>query len=169
MAPPMSPTRPYRTATRRRSPGDLLLGLVAVAALVALTAGVPFALVTVFGLPIPHSVPRLSALSRPLDVFAILKALSVLVWLAWIQLVCCVVAEVRAAVRNAGMPARVPLAGGTQALVHRLVTAALLLFAATAALSPAFTARWGTRTLLPSAAPVTSSVRISVSLTVTTR
>ena len=79
--------------------------------------------------------------------FAILKALSVLVWLAWIQLVCCVVAEVRAAVRNAGMPARVPLAGGTQALVHRLVTAALLLFAATAALSPAFTARG------PAAAP----------------
>ena len=141
MAPPMSPTRPYRTATRRRSPGDLLLGLVAVAALVALTAGVPFALVTVFGLPIPHSVPRLSALSRPLDVFAILKALSVLVWLAWIQLVWCVIAEVRAAVRNAGMPARVPLAGGTQALVHRLVTAALLLFAAATALSPAFTAR----------------------------
>ena len=142
MAPPMSPTRPYRTATRRRrSPGDLLLGLVAVAALVALTAGVPYALVTVFGLPIPHSVPRLSALSRPLDVYGILRALSVLVWLAWIQLVCCVIAEVRAAVRNAGMPARVPLAGGTQALVHRLVTAALLLFAAATALSPAFTAR----------------------------
>ena len=45
--------------------------------------------------------------------------------------------EIRAAVRNAGVPSRVPLAGGTQALVHRLVTAALLLFAASAALSPA--------------------------------
>jgi len=40
-------------------------------------------------------------------------------------------------VRNTGMPAQVPLAGGTQALVHRLVTAALLLFAASTALSPA--------------------------------
>ena len=49
----------------------------------------------------------------------------------------CVIVEIRAAVRNAGMPARVPLAGGTQMLVHRLVTAALLLVTATAVLSPA--------------------------------
>ena len=85
----------------------------------------------------PHSVPSLSVLTHQLDVFSILRVLSVAVWLAWLQLVCCVIAEVRAAVRNAGRPAQVPLAGGTQALVHRLVTAALLTFAATAALSPA--------------------------------
>ena len=36
------------------------------------------------------------------------------------------------------MPARVPLSGGTQAVAHRLVTAALLLISASAALSPAF-------------------------------
>jgi hypothetical protein len=140
MAPPMSPSRPRRTPVRHRSPADLLLGLAAVAALAALTAGVPFALVTVFGLPIPHSLPRLGGLNHPLDVHTILSVLSVLVWLAWIQLVWCVAAEIRAAVRNTGMPARVPLAGGTQALVHRLVTTALLLSAATTALSPAFTA-----------------------------
>ena len=62
------------------------------------------------------------------------------VWLAWLQLVWCVIAEVRAAVRNAGMPARVPLAGGTQPLVHRLVTAALLLFA-----PPRWHPRWPRR------------------------
>src|SRR6478736_1608498 len=50
----------------------------------------------------------------------------------------CLITEVRAAVRNTGMPARVPLAGGIQPAVHRLVTAALLLFSATTALSPAF-------------------------------
>ena len=137
MAPPL--TRPPRAAyrRRRRSAGDLVIGLLAMAALAVLTLGVPFALVTVFGLPTPHAMPSVSLLTRQLTVPAILKVLSVVVWLAWIQLVCCVFAEIRAAVRNAGMPRRVPLAGGTQALVHRLVTSALLLFAATAALSPA--------------------------------
>src|SRR5579863_3711438 len=48
------------------------------------------------------------------------------------KLVWCVVAEVTAAVRNVGMPHRVPLAGGLQALVHRLVTTALLVSTATA-------------------------------------
>ena len=137
MAPPMSRAPRAAVRRRRRSVGDLLIGLLAIAALAALTVGVPFALVTVFGLPIPHTMPSLTLLTRQLTVTAILKVLSVLVWLAWIQLVCCVMAEIRAAVRNAGMPRRVPLAGGTQALVHRLVTAALLVFAASAALSPA--------------------------------
>ena len=129
------PRTPYRR--RRRSAGDLMIGLLAVAALAALTVGVPFALVTVFGLPIPHAMPSLSLLTHQLTVPAILKVLSVVVWLAWIQLVCCVIAEIRAAVRNAGMPRRIPLAGGTQALVHRLVTSALLVFAAATVLSPA--------------------------------
>ena len=127
-----APARPAR-----RSAGDLLIGLLAIAALAALTVGVPFALITVFGLPVPHAMPSLTLLTRQLDVPAILRVLSLLVWLAWLQLVWCVIAEIRAAVRNAGMPQRVPLAGGTQALVHRLVTTALLVFAATAALSPA--------------------------------
>ena len=134
-----APIRGTQRPARRRSPTDLLIGLLATAALLALTAGVPLALVAVFGLPVPHSVPKLSVLTHQLDVFSILRVLSVAVWLAWLQLVGCVIAEVRAAVRNTGMPARVPLAGGTQALVHRLVTAALLTFAATAALSPALT------------------------------
>jgi len=66
----------------------------------------------------------------------VLRACSVVVWLAWLQLVWCVVAEVSAAVRNIGMPRRVPLAGGMQALVHRLVTTALLVSTA-AAVAPA--------------------------------
>jgi hypothetical protein len=137
MAPPIPGTR-RPVPVRRRSAGDVLIGLLAVVALAALTAGVPFALVTIFGLPIPHSMPSMSVLTHQLDVFAVIKVLMVLVWLAWIQLVFCVMVEIRAAVRNAGMPARVPLAGGTQMMVHRLVTAALLLVTATTVLSPAF-------------------------------
>jgi hypothetical protein len=116
----------------------VLAGFLAVSLLLALTVGVPLGLIRVFGAPIPNRLPGLSVLTHQIDPFAILKVLSVLVWLAWLQLVCCVVAEIRAAVRNSGMPAQVPLAGGTQALVHRLVTAALLLFTASTALSPAF-------------------------------
>ena len=44
-------------------------------ALTALTVGVPFALVTIFGLPIPHSMPSLSVLTHRLDVFAVIKVL----------------------------------------------------------------------------------------------
>ena len=137
MAPPIPGTR-RPAPVRRRSAGDILIGLLALAALAALTLGVPFALITIFGLPIPHSMPSLSVLTHQLDVFAVIKVLIVLVWLAWIQLVCCVIVEIRAAVRNSGMPARVPLAGGSQMVVHRLVTAALLLVTATTVLSPAF-------------------------------
>jgi hypothetical protein len=136
MAPPI-PGISRPPARARRSAGDVLAGILAVLALLALTAGVPLGLITVFGLPIPHGMPTMSVLTHQLDIHAVLQVLMLVVWLAWLQLLCCVFAEVRAAVRNAGMPARVPLAGGTQAVAHRLVTAALVLFTAAAALSPA--------------------------------
>ena len=98
--------------------------------------GPPVALITVFGLPVPHTMPSASLLTHRLGAATVLKACSVVVWLAWLQLVWCVVAEVSAAVRNIGMPRRVPLAGGIQALVHRLVTTALLVSTA-AAVAPA--------------------------------
>src|SRR5439155_25922483 len=72
-----------------------------------------------------------------LDINAILRILSVIVWLAWIQLVWCVLVEIKAAASHAEARPKVPLAGATQSLAHRLVTAALLLFTAAAALTPA--------------------------------
>jgi hypothetical protein len=120
-----------------RTPADIAIGALAVVLLAALTIGVPAALVAVIGLPIPKSAPSMSLLTGQLDVLTILKILSVVVWLAWLQLVWCVIVEIQAAVRNVGVPTRVPLSGGTQSVAHRLVTAALLLFSAAAALSPA--------------------------------
>ena len=126
---------------RRRTPGDVLAGVGAIVLLVALTVGVPIALITVVGLPLPHTVPKLSALTSQLDITAILRILSVIVWLAWIQLVWCVLVEIKAAASvkqgHAAASPKVPLAGATQSLAHRLVTAALLLFTAAAALTPA--------------------------------
>ncbi len=126
-----------RRAPRRRPAGDILAGVGAALILLVLLIGVPAALLTVLGSPIPHSMPALSLLTDRLDILAVLKILSVVVWLAWLQLVVCLIAEVRAAVRNTGMPPRVPLAGGIQPAVHWLVTAALLLFSGATALSPA--------------------------------
>jgi hypothetical protein len=137
MAPPGRPES--RRAPRHRPAGDILAGACAVLILLVLLIGVPAALLAVLGSPIPRTMPALSLLTHRLDILAILKILSVVAWLAWLQLVVCLIAEVRAAVRNTGMPPRVPLAGGIQPAVHRLVTAALLLFSAATALSPALT------------------------------
>jgi hypothetical protein len=118
---------------RARSGWDVLTGLGAIVVLLVLVVGPPVALITVFGLPIPRTMPSPSLLTHPLQAAAVLRACSVVVWLAWLQLVWCVIAEASAAVRNVGMPRRVPLAGGLQALVHRLVTTALLVSTAAAA------------------------------------
>jgi len=125
---------------RGRPVRDVLAGLTAIAVLLVLLAGPPVLLITVFGLPVPHAMPSLSLLTHPLQAETVLRACSVVVWLAWLQLVWCVAAEVSAAVRNVGMPRRVPLAGGLQPVVHRLVTTALLVSTATTlapALAPA--------------------------------
>jgi hypothetical protein len=136
MAPPIPGLRPPVTI-RHRTTGDVLAGVAAVVALTALTIGVPIALITVIGLPLPNHLPGVSALTSQLDISSILRILSVVIWLAWIQLVWCVLVEIKAAVSNVGVPSRVPLAGPTQSAAHRLVTAALLLFTAAAALAPA--------------------------------
>jgi len=128
--------RQDRKPGRARSGWDVPAGLGAIVVLLVLLAGPPVALITVFGLPIPHTMPSASLLTHRLEASAVLRACSVVVWLAWLQLVWCVAAEVSAAVRNIGMPRRVPLAGGMQALVHRLVTTALLVSTA-ASVAPA--------------------------------
>jgi MYXO-CTERM domain-containing protein len=142
--------QPGRPGGRGRSFTDILLGLAALAALIALTVGVPLLLVRVFGAPVPHTAPSLSLLTHRLDITAVIRICVVVVWLAWLQLAWCVIAEVSAAVRNRGMPRRVPLAGGTQAMVHRLVSAVLLLSSATT-LSPA---------LMHHAAPLVASAGV---------
>ncbi len=146
-------------ARRRRGAGDALTGLAAVVVLLVLLAGVPLALISVFGLPVPHGMPSASLFTSRLETSAVLKACSVVVWLAWLQFVWCVIAEVSAAVRNTGMPTRVPLAGGIQPLVHRLVTAALLLSAATS-LAPALAPAVASAAVRPAAPGVTASAPV---------
>src|SRR5215471_5659590 len=150
-------TRGDRRPGRARSGWDALAGLGAIVVLLALLIGPPAALVTVFGLPVPHAMPSASLLTHRLQPAAVLKACSVVVWLAWLQLVWCVAAEVTAAARNVGMPRRVPLASGMQAVVHRLVTAALLVSTATAA-APALAPAAAMAATSPAAAVTTSAL-----------
>ncbi|WP_084963668.1 hypothetical protein [Thermoactinospora rubra] len=122
-----------------RSATDVLLGVLAVLALLGLVGGVPYALVKFFGNPLPERL-SLEALTRQVDFQTVLDMLVVLVWLAWLQLVVCIAVELWSGIRRVGVPAQVPFARGPQALAHRLVTAALLLFTAAAVVAPVATA-----------------------------
>ncbi|GIH21977.1 hypothetical protein Aph01nite_02870 [Acrocarpospora phusangensis] len=114
----------------------MFAGLAALVALAALVGGVPFGLIRLAGPPVPEGLFDLDVFTSQVGPETIIAVLVLLVWLAWLQLVICVIVEVYAAIRRIGMPARVPLAGGTQALANRLVGAVLVLFTATAVAVP---------------------------------
>ena len=90
MAPPIPGLR-KPVQVRHRTVGDVVVGIGAIILLTALTIGVPVALVAVVGLPIPHTMPKLNALTSQLDVTAILRILSP-----------CVVGHVQGGVRLRG-------------------------------------------------------------------
>ncbi|MEO3861802.1 hypothetical protein [Acrocarpospora sp. B8E8] len=122
--------------SRRRTVGDVFAGLAAMVALAGLVGGVPFALIRLAGPPVPEGLFDLDVFTSQVGPETIIAVLVLLVWLAWLQLVVCVIVEVYAGIRRIGMPARVPLAGGTQVLANRLVGAVLVLFTATAVAVP---------------------------------
>src|SRR3954471_17907345 len=104
--------------TRRgRGAGDVLLGVAALVALAALVAGVPYALYSRFGSPVPEHLPDLDAFTQRIGPSSVIAILVSVGWLAWLQLVFGVIVEVYAGVRGVGVPVRVPLAGGTQSVV----------------------------------------------------
>ncbi|WP_436760285.1 BTAD domain-containing putative transcriptional regulator [Streptosporangium sp. V21-05] len=130
------PTRQPARIKARRTPGDLLAGLGALIVLVALIAGVPYALYRLAGPPLPPELLNLDLLTSQVGTSTIVAILVLLVWLAWLQLVVCVLVEIYAGLRRVGMPARVPFSGGTQMFANRLVSAAMLLFTVSAVALP---------------------------------
>jgi nucleoid-associated protein YgaU len=119
-------TAPLDGARRVKRRGDTLLGLASVVLVLGIVAGVPAALILLVGNPIPE-LPR-DALGNQLPVTFALDVIVCIVWLAWAQLVSCLVAELVAGVRGRGLPWRVPFAAATQQdFARRLVTAMLLL------------------------------------------
>ena len=116
---------PLKNVRRVKRRGDTLRGLLAGLLMFGITAGVPVALVLVVGNPIPIAP---DSLQDQVPVEFVLKIVVCIVWLAWAQLVTCMISEFIAGVRGSGLPWRVPFAAGAQQdFARRLVTAVLLL------------------------------------------
>jgi hypothetical protein len=132
----MTPPAPIRRIRPRRTVGDVIAGFGALIALAALMGGVPYALLRLAGPPLPAELINGDLLTRQVGTSTVVAILVLLVWLTWSQLVLCVIVEVYSGIRRIGMPARVPLSGGPQALANRLVSTALMLFTVSAVAIP---------------------------------
>ncbi|SOD65825.1 DNA-binding transcriptional activator of the SARP family [Streptomyces zhaozhouensis] len=141
--PPVPGNRTPVPVRGRRGPREVLLALVAALALLCLVVGVPLALATLVGWPLPRTAPSLDMLTEEIDTGTFVRVLAVLVWVAWAQFTACVLVEVWAAVSGVGIPRRVPGAGPSQLLARQLVGAVLLLTSAAASLTPGLS-QWGT-------------------------
>ncbi|MCF0081668.1 BTAD domain-containing putative transcriptional regulator [Streptomyces lomondensis] len=127
---------PQPVRVRRRSFGDFVKAFLAFVALVVLLVGVPLALATQIGWPLPSGVPSLDWLQQEITVQTFLNILTVVVWLAWAQFTACVLVEMKAALSGVGVPGRVPGAGPSQLLARQLVAALLLVGATAASFTP---------------------------------
>ncbi|OXS31861.1 BTAD domain-containing putative transcriptional regulator [Streptomyces sp. XY006] len=127
---------PQPVRIRRRSFGDFVKAFLAFVALAVLLVGVPLALATQIGWPLPDGVPSLDWLQQEITVHTFLNILTVIVWFAWAQFTACVLVEMKAALSGVGVPGRVPGAGPSQLLARQLVAALLLVGATAASLTP---------------------------------
>ena len=112
---------------------NMIRGLAALLICFLFVLGVPAGLVAYVGWPLPTSLPTLDqiqlALRSGIDPQLLIKALAVIVWIVWAQLIVALTAEAIAAVRGR-TARRLPLLPGLQPAVAQLV-AALTLAAAT--------------------------------------
>ena len=125
VASPPDPSR-FRQAPSEdpRSPGQVVLAALA---LLLLVVGVPVALWVLSGPPpLPDGWPTREDLTAPIGIDTLLTVLRVVVWIAWFHFLVCVVAEIASAIRGRGVPAAIPLGGGSQQLARILVSALLL-------------------------------------------
>ena len=138
--------------------GTVGRSLLAVAVLLLVVVGVPVAMLTLAGVPpIPESV-SLSMVTRAVSVEVVLGVLVWVVWLAWFQFTVCTVVELVSAVRGRGVPGHVPVSGGVQVVVRRLVIAALLIFSAS---GPAVAAPATAAAPAPAPAPAAAAQVVS--------
>jgi nucleoid-associated protein YgaU len=138
-----------KEANYRRTSGDVLRAVGALLLLVALLGAVPFALVHFIGWPLPHRMPTADQLRSPLSADVLVKALAVVVWLAWAQFTACVIVELGNARRGVGIPTKVPGAAPSQFLARQLVAAVLMLTATAASFAPDITHLSNTPAAIP--------------------
>src|SRR6185369_2121881 len=82
---------PLDSARRVRRTGDVLRGLISALLLLGIVVGIPAALVVVVGNPIPE-IPR-DPLGGQVPIEFVLDVIVCIVWLAWAQLVSCLIVE----------------------------------------------------------------------------
>lgn len=140
----MTPVHAPASPVARRTPGDVIRGLLAVIALAVFVIGVPVALSVVAPVAIPKSAPTwdsvIGAMTEPDDGRLLLGSIQVIAWVAWAAFTTSVISELVAAVRRVSAP-HIPLLGGTQRLAATLVTTAGLLLATTTPLTSTASAR----------------------------
>jgi len=108
----------------------LLKGVAALVVLVALVAGVPWALWHFVGWPLPHHLPSAGQVGRALNrqgipAQTLVDALAVVVWLTWATLIASLAVEIPAALAGRHAP-RLPVAGIFQPVTGRLVAAVIV-------------------------------------------
>lgn len=119
-------------ATIRRT-RDVVKGLVALAATLALVVGLPLALVAVVGNPLPGQMPSWDGLRGGLErssvqAEVIINVLAVVLWVVWVRLTVAVLGQTVATLRGRGRLR--PASGiGLQNLAANLVTSVTLLSA----------------------------------------
>ena len=108
----------------------LVKGLAALAVLVGLVAGVPWALWHFIGWPLPHHLPTAGQVGRALDrqgipAQSLIDALAVVVWATWATLVAALAVEIPAALAGRHAP-HLPVAGIFQPVTGQLVAAVVV-------------------------------------------
>lgn len=110
----------------------VVAGIIGLAGITALMAGVPFLLHALAGFPVPNTVPSWHEVvdmlsSRGISNSLLIDIVAVVGWLAWLQVAASIVVEFVAWGRGRPAP-RIRLAGPAQPAVRKLIaTAALLL------------------------------------------
>ncbi|MER5973388.1 BTAD domain-containing putative transcriptional regulator [Streptomyces sp. NPDC002055] len=133
---PTSTPQPRPLPRGRRTAGDFAKAFLAFIALAGLVVGVPAALASFVGWPLPSEIPSLATLQQEITTTVFIKVLTVVVWVAWAQFTACVLVEVKAELSGVGVPTRIPGAGPSQLLARQLVAALLLVGATAASFTP---------------------------------
>ena len=117
----------FRAPARSTRP-PVWRSVVAGLTLAAIIIGLPAVLLTTVGPPpLPTSLDMSTLLVQTVSLDVVVGVLVWVLSLAWLQFTVCTLVEVVSALKGHGVPGHVPLSGGVQSLVRRLVASVLLL------------------------------------------
>lgn len=103
---------------------SLLSGLVLAAVIIGLPAAL---LATVGPPPLPTGVDMSVLFTQAVSFDVVVGVLIWVLYLAWLQFTVCALVEAASAIKGHGVPGHLPLSGGMQSLVRRLIASVLLL------------------------------------------